>query len=283
MTTTPKEPEPLVTGDESALAPGARLVRMGLAWFLMVVAGPGFLTPAGSLVLACLGLSLWGATVLRPRVGGARWGFLAEALPNAIGSGSLFAWVWYVYPGAYLYVCVGMGLHWTLTALCVRRLARHLPAGIAVALGVLSLEGLRALTPLPFGMGWLQFGHYAHDHLWVSGSARVWGLAGLSWVVASLAGLGTTLLLGGERSARGEARLRRLDLVCGLGPLGLAILLSLLLPSPGERQGPEILLVQPGFTQERKQLGSPPDNFTEEMILTRDAVAELAAAGRTPD
>ncbi|MFT7542915.1 MAG: apolipoprotein N-acyltransferase [Gammaproteobacteria bacterium] len=289
MTTTPNEPEPdrgpepLVPGDESALAPAARLVRMGLAWLLMVAASPGFLTQAGSLILACLGLSLWGATVLQPRIGGARWGFLAEALPNAIGSGSLFAWVWYVFPGAFLYVCLGMGLHWTLTAYCVRRLARYLPAGIAVALGVLALEGLRAITPLPFGIGWLQFGHYSHDHLWIAGSARLWGLAGLSWVVVSLAGLGSTILLGAERSARGEARLRRLDLLFGFGPLVLAILLSLLMRAPDERPGPEILLVQPGFTQERKQLGSPRENFVEEMSLTRDAVAELVSAGRAPD
>ena len=40
----------------------------------------------------------------------------------------------------------------------------------------MSVEALRSLLPLPIGAPWLRLGHHAHHHLWLSGSARVWGL-----------------------------------------------------------------------------------------------------------
>lgn len=265
------------------LSSGQRLLRMSLAWALLFGAGPGFLTGDGSLVLTCAGLALWGATTLRPGAGKRRWCFLAETLPNAVGGGALMAWVWYVFPGAFAYVAFGFGVYWTLTAVVVRRLARRLPAAVAIGVGVLGVEGVRALLPPPIGLGWIQLGHVTHHHLWLSTSARVWGLEGLSFVVASLGGLGAAILLGAHRVARGEPRLRLKEVVFGLGPLALGIALSLLAPEIEERDGPLVLIVQPGFTQERKQFDDRETNFRDELELTRTAVDALVEAGTPPD
>ena len=265
------------------LGPGHRFGRLVAAWALLFGATPGFVFDDGSLVMGVVGLALWGATILRPWRGVAWRNFLAEYVTSGVGAGSWLAWTYYVYPGAFLWVVLGSGVYWIVTGSVVRRLSRRLPVTVAVATGVLAMEGLRALLPPPFGLGWQQFGHLAHHHLWISRSARFWGLEGLSLVVVSLGGLGAALIGGPQREAAGEPRLRPSEVIFGLWPLALALMLSIAAPERGEREGPLVLLVQPGFTQERKQFDPKVDNFADELALTEQGVAALVAAGTPPD
>lgn len=260
-----------------------RLCGLSGAWALLTVGGPGMVTPDGSLLATALGLALWGAVTLRPFAAQPGRGCLAragerlaEVLPNAVGGGLTMAWVWFVFPASFLYVAFGFGVYWTATAYGVRALARRLPAALAVTLGVCAYEGLRALLPPPFGLGWLQLGHVTHHHLWLSTSARIWGLEGLTLVVAALGGAGAALLL-----RRGGRPL--VPLSVGLLPLGLGIGFSLTAPGLPEVEGPRVLFVQPGFTQERKQHNDPRDNFVAQHELTRAATAALVEAGTPPD
>ena len=266
-----------------ALSARQRLGRMSVAWALLFASGPGFLTGDGSLAMGIVGLALWGATVLRPSSGKRRWAFLAEFLPNAIGGGALMAWVWYVFPGAFAYVAFGFGVYWSFTAFVVRLLARRANPTLAVALGVLGVETLRASLPPPFGLGWIQLGHLTHHHLWISTSAHTLGLVGLSAVVSHLGGLGASLLLRAHPDVRGRAHVPPREMLHGFAPLLLAAALSLTTEPLEERDGPLVLFVQPGFSQERKQFTDPRENFRDQLELTASALSALQADGQRPD
>jgi len=144
-------------------------------------------------------------------------------------------------------------------------LAPRVPLPLAVALAWTSVETLRSWLEPPFGLGWFRLGHYAHDDLLLSGSVRVGGVEGLSFVLAALAGGLVALVV--------ERRLRPATLVSALVPLGLAVTAGLVVPAPATVDGPRVLLVQPGFTQKRKQFDDPEKNFADSLRLTHESAA----------
>lgn len=255
--------------EPAGLAPARRAAGLALAWTAVVAAGPGVLTRDGSAFLAVVGVALWGAVSSRP----GRRAALLDALFAGLGWSVLVVWAAYVWVPLLLWLGPGYGLYQMGAGAVLRRLRR---AGLSLAFALplvwLGLETLRGLVPPPFGHEALQLGHHLHAHLWLAGSARVWGVGGLSWVLAAAAGLAAEL-----------ASRRRLPAgawVAGLAPLGLGVLLAFAIPAPASEPGPSVLLVQPAFAQERKQFGDPHENRRESIALTAAAVE---AAETPPD
>ncbi len=244
------------------------------AWILLFVASPGVLTRDGSVLLACLGVGLFGACAARG-LEGRRWRtFAAVALASGAGGAALMWWIWYVVPGALLYIGVGYGLYFALAAALVRGLARRIPLGIAVAFAWAATETLRDAIPPPLGLGWLRLGHYAHDELWISGAARVFGIEGLSLLVAAFGGLVAEALVRAVRrsSVIFAAALFTLSIVFARATGGFAL-----------EAGPKLLLVQPAFLQEAKQFDPPVDNFTRVRDLTLSGLKTLQQGGEEVD
>lgn len=262
--------------DLPALAHRFRFLGALAAWGLFALASPGVLSADGSVLVAMLGAGVWGHVEARPFKGRAWKGFLAHALGALPGAAALMLWIRFIYPPPLAYIGLGMGLYSAGGGVLLRRLLVRVPAGaapLAVALAWTAMETLRTAVPMPFGLGWMRVGYQAHAWLWLAGSARVWGVTGLTFALASAGGLAALAW-----RVRGAA-LRPLPLACGLGPLALGAALGLG-TGPGEFvPGPRLLLVQPGFSQERKQLGDPMRNFSELRELTRSAVAAERAAG----
>jgi apolipoprotein N-acyltransferase len=152
----------------------------------------------------------------------------------------------------------------------LRRLARRLPLPLAAGLAWTGIELVRALLPPPFGLGWFRLGYYAHAHVWLSGSARVLGVEGLTFVLAALGGGVAALVL--ERRARWPV------IAGALAPLVLAAFLAQLVPAPATVDGPRVLLVQPGFPQRRKQHGDKRENLAYSRDLTHRAAAQAGPA-----
>ena len=251
------------------LAPGRRLVAVGTAFALLYLAGPGILSAEGSAVLAVLALALWGRTVSRP----GRKAWAVEFLCAAVAWAGIVSWAAYVWPGLLLWLGPGMAVYMTAQSVLLRRLVPRLPLALALPTVWILSEGVRATLMLPFGFEWMRLGTHLHAVEWLSGSARVWSIGGLSWVLAALAGWL------GDLAARGldGRRMTALGHACGLGPTALAALLTVLIPAPETRPGPDILMVQPSWTQERKrQQEAPYDLFVD----VRELTAEGLAAGR---
>jgi apolipoprotein N-acyltransferase len=178
-------------------------------------------------------------------------------------------WVTHVVLFGVLYIAAGWGVYFVLMGASLRRLAQRLSPPFAVALAWGGIELLRALVPPPFGLGWFRLGYYAHAHLWLSGGARFFGLEGLTIAVAAL---------GGAVAAVGlERRLRAVVAVCGLVPLLACALAAALVRPPRTIAGPRVLLVQPGFTQARKQHDDWQANVAFSLDLTRQALAKVGA------
>ncbi len=258
-------------GGPPALAPRARLLRCALAWGLVALASPGILTPDGSALLATAGVAVWGLAAHRP----GKRAKLAEWVPAALGWAVVFGWSAYVFWGGTAYLSAGKATYLIGAGALLRRLARRAPLGVAVPAAFLFVETLCAVLPQPFGMPWMRLG--VHLHAWpaLAGSARVWGFAGLSLVLAALAGLVVEVAA--------TRRVRPLAAVVGLGPLALAFALAAITAPPESRPGPRLLLVQPGVPQARKMRGADPRTLLREAVeLTARGLAELERTGAPP-
>ena len=253
------------------LPPSGRLLGGLVAWGLFFAASPGISGRGGSLLLAVLAVAVWTWTGVHPLGPSRKRALLAEWLAGGLGGAALMWWVSYVVPGSLLYICLGWGAYVVASGGLLRALAPSLPLPLAAALAWSGVETLRFVLPLPFGLGWLRLGHYAHEQLWLSGMARVSGVEGLSFVLAALgAGLATLAI---ERRARASV------LASALAPLALGAATAQAARAPAMTDGPRVLLVQPGFPQERKLVDDPRLNFASSRDLTYATLEELRARG----
>jgi apolipoprotein N-acyltransferase len=252
------------------LSLGGRFIGVGGSALVAFLASPGIRGEDGSLVLAVVSVALWAWTVLHP-LGPRPWRARAvEWFGGALVGGLMMLWVRHVVFLGVLYIGAGWGVYFVAMGALLRRLARRFTVPFAVALVWTGVELVRALVPPPFGLGWFRLGFYSHAAVWLSGSARVVGVEGLSFVVAALGG--------GVASLAFERRLRWPPMTAALAPLACAALLAALVPAPRTADGPRVLLVQPGFTQERKQRDDPQENLTTSIELTREAARAVREA-----
>jgi len=250
---------------------------------LLYLSSPGTLDRDGWLVLAWLGLYRLGSVLLDPlaepgapriRV---RRALLAEYLGHVLGAGLWFHWLAHVHPATLLYVAPAYALYFLAQGPVLRRMASRLPVALALGLTLWGFEALRSWIPLPFGLGWFRMAHHAHHHLWLSGSVRVLGIEGLSLAVALAAG-----------SLLGCLRARRLvlpELALGLGGIGVCAILSLGTAAPPMKEAkdwPRLLLVQPGFADERLGLQPARQRLLGLLELSHRALESLREAGEPP-
>lgn len=249
----------------SALPPLRRLAGTALSAVLGFLASPGVSGADGSLVLAVLCVATWAWTVAHP-LGEQPWrARAAEWLGGALAGGLMMWWVTYVVFFGVLYIAAGWGVYFVAMGAALRQLAKRSSFPLAVALVWTGVELVRALVPPPFGLGWFRLGYYAHAHLWLSGGVRVFGLEGLTFVVAALGG-GAAAILRARRARPGT-------LVASLLPLAACVLAAALTAPPATVDGPRALLVQPGFTQARKQHDDWQANVAFSLDLTRQGIA----------
>jgi len=247
-------PETNGSGTPSPLGGQARVAANVAVWMLLFLASPGILSPNGAWPLALLAFVPWALANSRP---GPR-AFLLEWLVAGLGSAALCVWSAYVWWGTLGFIALVPGLYAACAGAVLRRLAPHMPLVVAAPAAWILFEVPRCLVQPPFGYGWMRLGTYVHDVSWLAGSARVWGVFGLSVVLAACAG-------GIADHLRGRPR----GFALGLVPVLLAVLLSFVVKAPETRDGPRLLLIQPAVEQARKQVSaSRGELFAESRALT---------------
>jgi apolipoprotein N-acyltransferase len=243
-------------GASRLILPWSRCGAQALALALVFAAGPGILREEGVFALAVPGLALWARSARRAPVEHEPRTWLAEWLALALLVGAEMAWIVHVAASMLPVVAFGLALPLLVAPVALRRLtgastgarpSASLPFALALPLAWVGAEAFQHLLPLPFGVSWLDLGNpWIHAPL-VGGSARVWGVWGLSWCAAALAGAALDVF--------DRRRPLLAPLALGLGPLVLAIGAALA-TSPGKfAAGPRLLLVQPGIPQELKNAG----------------------------
>jgi apolipoprotein N-acyltransferase len=251
----------------------ARFFGLVVAFAALWAASPGVLADPGLWPLAVLGIAGWGRFASAP----GRWAFAIELVAAGAGWCALMSWAALVHESSLAFIGPGHGLYFAVQGWALRRLARRLPLALAVPCAWMLFETIRSSLEPPLGVTWMRVGSYAHDALWMSGSARVWGTGGLSWVLVSLAGGLAELWRSGKESGTSS---RPWAAVLGLGPLVLAVLLARWVPAPETEDGPRVLLVQPGFEQKRKQATDQNEAMMREQIeLTSRGLAEARERG----
>ena len=268
---------------DSALALRARFVRLLVAWGLFFAATPGVLTRDGSLILAVLGVGVFGATVLLSSGATPKRTLAVELAANTLGNVVLFQWVRYVAPGGMVYVAFIVALWVTVGGALMRAFSRRFPTSLSVALGWLGAEILRTAVPLPFGLGWFLLGHFSHHHTWLAGSARVWGIEGLSLVVATMGGGVASAIL--RRKHRGRIRSDSPVVAAGVVAvaLGLGVFLAGVTAPPATVDGPRVLIIQPGVEQGDKLYADPRTIHDRTVRQTLAALGASLQRGEVPD
>jgi apolipoprotein N-acyltransferase len=258
-------------GVREPLAPARRIGLLALGYAIYVLCAPGVVLPQGS-PLGAFGVVFWALATSRP---GPK-AFRIEWLAGTIGFGSLISWMGYVFLPVLPLVVAGYGVYAAYGGSLMKRLAARLPLSIAVPLAWVGFESLLAWVPPPAGLSWLRLGHFLNDWPQLAGSGRVFGVTGLSFALAALAGLIAEWWVRRERP-------RSSSLVFGFGPAALALLLGLFVSVPESEPGPRLLLIQPAFEQERKQrTGTPDELFLDSIALTRRGLEEIERAGGSP-
>lgn len=272
---------------ERPLRPALRLVAMLVAFGLLALAGPGFLEPDGTPALAVLGLALWAASAARP----GRFAFPIEWFAASLGFAVQLEWIRHVAPASLVPTGIGMGLYAALAGPLLRRLVqRGVVFPLAAAAAWTSAEALRAWYPPPIGHGWIQLGHLAGAWPEFLGGARVFGVLGLSFALASLGGLAAAMARLNERRRRGELddgvpvwRHMLAPSVLGIAPFLLTFVFGALTSPPPAEVGPKLLLVQANVPQSRKMApGSARELLDSQLRSTERGLARLAERGDTP-
>ncbi|MCE9595177.1 MAG: hypothetical protein K8S98_13405 [Planctomycetes bacterium] len=256
---------------DRSLSPGRRLVHQLGAWLAIVLGGPGILVPDGAWLLVIVGIALWSASASRP----GKRAFQIEWFAASLAWAWICGWVAHVWPGALAIMGPGLGLYAAASGALLRRIARVAPLSLVAPLAWIGVETLKSILPSPFGFPWLRLGIHFHAADWILGSARVWGVIGLGWVLAALGGwMGDVLrALGGEKVRLGRST------AFAVAPLLIGVLLPLIEPAPETVDGPRLLLVQPNVSQSRKmQSRSGTELFRDGVSRTREGLAKLKAS-----
>ena len=262
---------------------GARRRFLGAlaAWLLIALAQPGIGRPHGFGHFAFVALAPWAFLCCRP---GPR-AFLVEWGAAAIGLMLTFAWMGHLLPWLVPPMGIVPGVWVALGGVLLRRLARHHPLALAAPAAWMAAELLRWTLPVPLSFGWWRLGTFAHDEVWLSGSARVWGTFGLTWVFAAFGGwLADLWRLRGLAPDGAPPFSTPWVHVCGLTPLALAIGLTAAVPPPETTDGPRLLIVQPGIESELKAEARDPfeELFARPVRQTVEAIAAGAREGEPP-
>jgi apolipoprotein N-acyltransferase len=257
----------------SELSPRRRLWGTLIAFLLLYVAGPGIVTPDGLWFLAPPALGLWAFVASRP----GRHAFWMEAMGAAVGWTLILSWAGHVFWALLVWIGPGMGLYMAAQGWCLRRFAQRVPLALAAPAAWILSETVRASLEPPFGFQWMRLGTHLHAVDWIAGSARVWGIGGLSFVLTAFGGWLAELVT--KRSVA--------SFVLGLGPTLLGVAFTFLVRPPEMEPGPSVLLVQPGIAQERKMNAPDPYELyagSVELMLSGldpDAPPDLVAWGET--
>ncbi len=230
------------------LAPLRRLILQSLGWGALFAASPGVLAPDGLWLLAIVGVALWGESASRA----GRFAIWIEWFAAACGWAATCSWAAYVWPGSIAIIGVGLGVFFIAASAILRRIARVAPLAFAVPAAWVGIDTLRMLLEPPYGFGWMRLGVHLHAAEWIVGSARFFGIGGLSWVLASLAGFSIDVVRAFARHGERPLRELRLPALIASIPLFTALFANLLTSPPPTVDGPRVMLVQPGIPQERK-------------------------------
>ena len=271
--------DPEISTGRPPLDPLRRTLLVGAAWLLLYAFGPGIASPGGSPWPVPVALALWAHGASRP----GRLAFSVESVLACAAWCGVCSWAAKVHWTSLLFIGPGFGLYYASAGALLRRLGRCLPLALAAPAAWMAVEALRTLLEPPFGLSWMRLGIHVHEVPWLAGSARVWGVWGLSFALAALGGLLADL---GGHGFSGRSTPRggwKLALAAGLGPVAAAVVLSLATSAPATERGPRGMLVQPAIPQERKmRQQTASELFLSGFHLTRDGLAEAAQAGEAP-
>lgn len=282
-------------GPGTPLSAGRRFLLLAASTALLGLSNPGVLAEGWPrLALGLAGLALWALAACR--VG--PWRKTLEWLAGGTFGALVMVWVQYITPPSLLWIFAGWGLYMVFAGWFLRRLLHHVGLPLATALAFTAIESLRTLIPPPIGLSWVRMGHLFAEVPALRGVAAYVGVDGLTFLAAAVAGLVAIIVLRSPHLIKGRTLRLRAEQLGRRTSLQAAWVLALVALAwwLGDRSsylarfadGPRVLLVQPGFEQERKRElyeGGPSmtELFDEQLALSMAGVAEERAAGRDVD
>lgn len=242
-----------------------RFQLLVLSWVVIAAAQPGFLRGEGLSFLIPVALVPWAlAASTQPDGMSRRRAFVQEWLAASLGLFLLMFWMRHLFPWLVPILGLVPALYHAGSGVLLRRMG-GMPLAVAAPAAWMLGELARFYMPPPLSFGWWRLGTWTHDLAPLNGSARVWGAIGLTWVCVAFAGYIADLIRG-KRSVAVH--------LCGAGPLVLGLLLGVLTSAPDTKDGPRVLLVQPGIEQDLKKGGMRGEQIWVQMLHATEAGLE---------
>ncbi|MCA9002084.1 MAG: hypothetical protein KDB61_09185, partial [Planctomycetes bacterium] len=231
----------------SEIRPLLRMAGLLLTWALLLLAQPGLFNRDGFGFLAFGALIPWVWVVSRP----GRHAKRIEWFVNGLGLCGFAFWMRYLLPWAVLPMGFVPALYLVVGGVVLRRLAGRYPLALAAPMAWVAAEAVRFGLPSPYSFGWWRLGTLTHADFWFSSGARTFGVWGLSFALAALAGWVVDRL----RPFAGRASISH---AVGLGAPLAVVLAGFLVPPPATEDGPRVLVLTPGLEQGLKAFSDDP-------------------------
>ncbi|MDF1839352.1 MAG: hypothetical protein P1V35_15905 [Planctomycetota bacterium] len=227
--------------DSAQIRPLTRAVGLLITWGLLLLSQPGLIGRDGLGFLAFVALIPWVWVTSRP---GPR-AKLIEWFVNGLGLCGFAFWMRYLLPWAVLPMGFVPALYLVVGGVILRRLAGRYPLALAAPMAWMAAEIVRFTLPSPWSFGWWRVGTLTHADFWFSSGARTFGVWGLSFALAAVAGWVVDRL----RRHQGPGWLSH---SVGLGAPLAMVLAGILVPAPETVPGPRVLVLTPGLEQDLK-------------------------------
>lgn len=256
-----------------------RFLAVLATWALIGLAQPGVLRPDGFGHLAFFALGPWAYAVRRP----GRRAFVSEWAAHSLGLAGVFAWMVQFMPAILPPMSIIPALHLCVAGVLLRRCALW-PMALLAPAAWMAAEVIRWSLPVPLSFGWFRLGMLMHDTEWLVGSAAYFGTWGLTWALAALGGLAADVATS-LRRREGEPSRLALPAVFGVLPLAVLIALDVAAGSPDVEDGPDVIIVQPGISQELKAARQDlfQDLYVPQVTATLKAMYETRPTDRKGD
>ena len=188
-------------------------------------------------------------------------------------------WIAIVTIPAYILFCMYLGLYWPLLALCVRYCRKRVPAPFFLMMPLLFVGAEAWQGYLITGFSWRLLGHSQYANLNLIQIADIFGVLGISFIIAMVNGLAAGLVIDavGKKLFSAANLLKTVFVVCII--LGAIIYGNRRIGQAEEftQPGPLVGSVQPNVPSHIKELSEAGDEILADLIASSEACLKAGA------
>ena len=188
-------------------------------------------------------------------------------------------WIGLVTIPAYILFSASQGLYWPILAVCIRFVKKKFPAALIVAIPILFVGAEAWQGVIYTGFNWRLLGHSQWSYLPVIQIADIFGVSGISFIIALVNGLVVELIIAShKRQSWKAANIAKASVVgCIIAVVVVYGQQRLEQTKSHTTKGPVVGSVQPNIPSEVKEISENADLILENLLRDSNACFEAGA------